>query len=735
MLDLCQLAQLTWGMDFMNADAQSEFRVGTWILISRPGGNDFVGFTYVDPAKGLCVKGGPLDRPDFGTRPSETYHSLPWHDLRWRYLSIDEIRQLRLPDLPDWVRLYGPQPHPGITWDPLLDDQPQVSRPAAGSVGLAQRPRTPPYVNLWSIGDDIDGLFHVEQILGGPGQSGMGTVYVGHSSLIGDVCAVKTLQDQLLYDAAVHARFRQESLTWIRLGAHDNIVQAYSWQVLDGRPCLFMEYVDGGDLSQWIGAPALFDHPELVLRFAIDFCTGMIHATAQGLHVHRDVKPQNCLISSGERPVLKVADFGLAKALDDSSAGRSGAPGDPRLLNVHATQYGQAVGTCTHMAPEQFADARRVDVRADVYAFGVMLFQMVTGRLPFQGRTWQDFHRLHATAPPPSLPRGSVSELSALIKICLAKDPADRFPGFSAVRDQLGAIYRLRVGDFPLPEGRERRLSRHQLSQKGTSLGLLGQAGEALLVHDQVIAENPDDAGSDWIGKVHALRATGRYEEALACCAEVAVSRLPTLRGSNAALWWSLWVAKGEVLWALERLEDALACFDSALEIDPTIDIGWSRKAGVLSLLKRYSESADCYGRLVELAPNDSDYWLQRGEALRKAGRPGEAIPAFDRAIALKQESFQAWANRGLALAAHGDQRDEQTMQQALYSMDQAIAINPAHPETWFIKASLLISYQRPRDALACFAEARRLGHSSAAVMIEAVQSKMAEPPPSGGAR
>jgi eukaryotic-like serine/threonine-protein kinase len=388
------------------------------------------------------------------------------------------------------------------------------------------------------------------------------------------------------------------------------------------------------------------------------------------------------------------------------------------------------------MAPEQFADARRVDVRADVYAFGVMLFQMVTGRLPFEGQTWQDFHRLHVTAPPPSLPHGSVHELDALIKTCLAKDPAYRFPGFSAVRDRLQEIYRMRAGGLEPPEGRERSLNRAQLSNKALSLGFLGQPEESLLVHEQVIAEHPDDARGAWIGKIQALRSIGRYEEALAWAEETA-SRLPAVRASEAdtGLWWSLWVAKGEVLWALERLGDALACFDMALEIDPSIDIGWSRKAEVLSRLERYSESADCYGRLVELAPNDPDHWLRLGEALRKAGREGEAIPAFDRAIALERESLMAWANRGLALAAHGGQADKQTMQQALYSMDQAIAINPAHAETWFNKAVLLIWYQRPRDALACFAEAHRLGHPSAAAMIQALQIQMAEPRPPGGAR
>jgi tetratricopeptide (TPR) repeat protein len=170
------------------------------------------------------------------------------------------------------------------------------------------------------------------------------------------------------------------------------------------------------------------------------------------------------------------------------------------------------------------------------------------------------------------------------------------------------------------------------------------------------------------------------------------------------------------------------------VEIDPSIDIGWFSKAEVLFLLERYSESADCYGRLVKLIPNNPDHWLRLGEALRKAGRAGEAIPAFDRAIALNRQVFPAWANRGLALAEHGGQSDEQTMQQALYSMDQAIAIYPAHAETWFSKAMLLVFYQRPHDALTCFGEAHRLGHPSAAAMIQALQSRIQGDASSGGA-
>ena len=200
-------------------------------------------------------------------------------------------------------------------------------------------------------------------------------------------------------------------------------------------------------------------------------------------------------------------------------------------------------------------------------------------------------------------------------------------------------------------------------------------------------------------------------------------------------LWWGWWVAKGEALLALDRLADALICFDRALELDGSLDIGWSRKAEVLTRLERYREAADCYGRLVQLAADNPENWFRLGDALRRAGRVGEAVPAFDRAISLRPGSVPAWVNRGLALAAHGGQHDEQTMVQALYSVDQAIKINRGDSEPWFHKAMLLVFYQRPDDALACLTEAQRLGHPSAAVMIEALRSQKQGRRPAGGAR
>ena len=702
------------------ANAQPPLRVGAWMLITGLHAGPLIGFTYVDREHGLCAKGGPPDQDDLGTRPSVTIRTLPWPNLQWRFLSADEVARLQLPALPDWVRFYGPQPQPGITWDPLVDDDVEPIGPRAGSAPPTRAPGTGGVVRQWKAGDDIEGLFVIEEILGGPGKSGMGTVYVGESSMFGGRCAVKTLQDHLLRDAALLARFRREALTWIRFDAHDNIVQALAWQVLGGRPCLFMEYGDGGDLTHWIGRGRLAGDPELVLRFAIDFCNGMTHAVAKGLRVHRDIKPQNCVISGTDSPVLKVTDFGLANAMELAPGGTSAA--DPGLLDVHATQHGQAIGTCTHMAPEQFVDARRVDVRADIYAFGVMLFQMVTGRLPFEGRTWQEFERLHATGLPPPLPAGALQMLEPLIRACLAKDPARRCPGFAVVRAELVDAYRALTGSDPT-EGNDRPLDLRQLRNKANSLAFLGRPDEAIDVADLAIAGKPEDAGDAWVLKVQALRSSGRFDDALACAQE-AEARLPALTASNALLWWGLWMTKGETLWALGRLEESLDYFDKAVAVDASVEFGWSRRAEVLARLERHAEAAESAARLVALTPESPDAWLRLGESLRKSGRAGDAIPAFDRAITLGPTSIAAWANRGLALAASGGQGDRETEAQALYSMDQAIAISPRDPEPWFHKAMLLVFYKQEDEALACLAEAHRLGHPSAATMIDVMRSR-----------
>ncbi|HEY2923152.1 MAG TPA: serine/threonine-protein kinase [Candidatus Binatia bacterium] len=240
----------------------------------------------------------------------------------------------------------------------------------------------------WKIGDRIEGRWEVYQIYKG----GMGIVYVVYDHEHRIPYAVKTFCDDDAGDNSDRiADFTEEALTWINLDVHENVTRAEFVETILGKPFLFLEFVSGGDLSRWIGTPRLTEDLPQVLRFAIQFCDGMKHAAAKGIEVHRDIKPRNCLIT--EDNTLKVTDFGLAKAFQTAKAPvtnkRAPSP-NAADSSVDRTASGTGAGTCTHMAPEQFDDVARVDARADVYSFGVLLFQMITGKLPFPGDTWDE---------------------------------------------------------------------------------------------------------------------------------------------------------------------------------------------------------------------------------------------------------------------------------------------------------------------------------------------------------
>src|SRR2546422_2076 len=153
---------------------------------------------------------------------------------------------------------------------------------------------------MFHTGDEIRRRWEVHRVLRG----GMGIIYIAFDHKYRSPCAIKTFHDAFRTSQTVAARFLHEAHAWLNLDVHENITQADSVCHIDGKPHLILEYVSGGDLREWIRTRRFSTH-EQVVRMAIQFCDGMIHANTKGILVHRDIKPANCLITEDGTP--KVA--------------------------------------------------------------------------------------------------------------------------------------------------------------------------------------------------------------------------------------------------------------------------------------------------------------------------------------------------------------------------------------------------------------------------------------------
>ncbi|HYN08688.1 MAG TPA: protein kinase [Vicinamibacterales bacterium] len=260
------------------------------------------------------------------------------------------------------------------------------------------------------------------EIVGAIGAGGMGEVYKARDVRLNRDVAVKLLPNSFAGDSDRITRFQREAQVLASLN-HPNIAQVYDVGHLDAASYLVMELVDGEDLSAVIARGAMA--PSEVLPIAKQMALALEAAHEQGI-IHRDLKPANIKVRADG--TVKVLDFGLAKALEPAAAASIDAMNSPTLTN-RATEAGIILGTAAYMAPEQ-AKGRPVDKRADIWAFGCVLHEMLTGRRAFHAQSVAETLGLifarDASVLVNSLPPGTPAALRSLIARCLVKDPRER---------------------------------------------------------------------------------------------------------------------------------------------------------------------------------------------------------------------------------------------------------------------------------------------------------------------
>jgi serine/threonine protein kinase len=301
------------------------------------------------------------------------------------------------------------------------------------------------------VGRLVAGRYRVLRPLG---EGGMGQVYLAEHEAIEKKIALKVLRPEFSRKEDIVSRFQQEAISASRI-KHPNVLEVFDFGRLDGGEAfLAMEFLEGHDLADELSRSGILD-PSRALPIAMQICRALAAAHARGV-VHRDMKPDNVFLQrTVDGEIVKIVDFGIAQLRSTEEAAQS----EPRRRRL--TKTGMIFGTPEYMAPEQ-AGGRGTDHRVDVYAVGVILYEMFSGAVPFTGDSFIAVLSAAVHEPPPLLtavnPELRISaSLQEVIMRALAKKPSDRFATMNDLMTAIlataeGSVYGLSMlGGFTHP--------------------------------------------------------------------------------------------------------------------------------------------------------------------------------------------------------------------------------------------------------------------------------------------
>jgi len=507
-----------------------------------------------------------------------------------------------------------------------------------------------PKRSLYVIGDRLAGRWEVLGVCGGKDRSGMGVVYIVRDIATEKTEAAKTFQHSLKNLEGLRLVIRQEAELWIELGKHPNIVQARHVETMGDQLYIFMEYVapdrqGRNSLRHYLDEGPLPE--EQFLTWAIQACRGMAHAHAKGLGCHRDIKPDNLLISaSGD---LKITDFGLAKAYANAAGAEIAFPATGVFTSIYTsggleapglTCTGLLVGTPGYIAPE-IVLGKSGDIRSDIYSFGLVFYQMLTGQLrPPLTAGWKgdivayerETLELRKTRKLPSL----TSKFAGIVEKCLRFPPSDRFQDFTELLAEFQSLSRTTIS--PADKAYLVEPAASPLAQP-----------EAMMIREM-------------IDRATALTGLGRLKEALEC-----IRHAKELDSNNEAVWNS----EGTILTHLGRCDEALRCFDRSIELDPTWVFPWHNKGCVLRKMGRSADALVCFENAIRHDSRHAPPWVSKGNSLCDLGRYQEALSCYEQAIRIDGNWVDAWVEKGRTLVDLG------RLPEARASLERALELDP----------------------------------------------------------
>jgi tetratricopeptide (TPR) repeat protein len=535
----------------------------------------------------------------------------------------------------------------------------------------------------YAIGDRIGGTFEIHRILAG----GMGTVYVCYDHDDKEAVVLKTIQDKFLQSKERRDNFKREALAWVTLERHPHIVRARWVKEYDYRLFVVADYIAPDEQGRNTISHHLQGGLSLKqqLTWAVECCRGMEYAVGKGVTPHRDIKPDNLMISSNG--TLMITDFGLA-GIGHTMTEVPEHKEQKGLTFIRLNNGKITGGTLPYMAPEQFHGI--ANEQSDLYAFGIVLYQMAAqGKLPFDAATPQSWEAHHRALPLPVL----ATPLFPIIEHCTRKNPHDRYQSFTHLRHELEELYRKTQNQSPpaLPEQAE--LKAWELNNKGLSLATLGLLDEAIASYREALRLDPGNANAhNNLG--NAFQNKGLLDNAIASCRE-AIRINPRYANAHNNL--------GIALQDKGLLDDAIASCREAIRINPMYANAHNNLGIALKAKGLLDDAIACYREVIRLNPGIAGVHNNLGVALNNKGLLDDAIASYREAIRINPMYADTHYNLGNAFQNKG------LLDNAIASYREVIRLNPRHANA---HNNLGIALKRKGlldDAIVCYREAIRI--------------------------